>query len=96
MLKPIFALKAFGIFWGINSASASICRCYYYKPSLQETCHFAFEKKYEKGKTQQELISHQLKLPLSGKFMRFYDSMYLYNLNKKTFWEADFINYHAI
>ena len=37
-----------------------------------ETCHFAFVQ-YEKGKTQQELISDQLTLLHSGKFIQFYD-----------------------
>ena len=46
-----------------------------------ERFHFAFVQ-YEKAKTQQELISHQLKLPHSGKFMQFYDPMYLYNFVK--------------
>ena len=60
-----------------------------------ERCHFAFVQ-YEKPKTQQELISHQLKLPHSGKFMQFYGSLYLYNFIKKTFWAADFISYHTL
>ena len=60
-----------------------------------ETCHFAFVQ-YEKAKTQQELISHQLKLPHSGKFMQFLYSMYLYNFLKKTFRAADFISYHTV
>ena len=47
-----------------------------------ETCHFAFVQ-CEKAKTQQELISHQLKLPHSGKFIQFCDFMYLYNFIKK-------------
>ena len=58
-------------------------------------CHFAFVQ-YEKTKTQQELISHQLKFPHSGKFMQFYDSVYLYNFIKKTFWAADFLSYHTV
>ena len=41
-----------------------------------ETCHFAFVL-YEKAKTQQELISHQLKLPHSGKFMQLYDYVFV-------------------
>ena len=45
-----------------------------------ERCHFV---QYEKAKTQQELISHHLKLPHSRKFMQFYDSMYLHNFIKK-------------
>ena len=59
-----------------------------------ERCHFAFVQ-YEKSKTQQELISHHLKVPHSRKFMQFYDSMYLYNFIKKTFWAADVISYHT-
>ena len=47
-------------------------------------------------KTQQELISPQLKLPHSGKCMQFYDSIYLYSFIKKTFWAADFISYHGV
>ena len=58
-----------------------------------ERCHFV---QYEKAKTQQELISHHLKLPHARKFMQFYDSMYLYNFIKKTFWAADFISYHTV
>ena len=57
-----------------------------------ERYHFAFVQ-YEKSKTQQELISHHLKVPHSRKFMQFYDSMYLYNFIKKTFWAADVISY---
>ena len=53
-----------------------------------KTCHFAFFQ-YEKGKTQQELISHQLTLPHFGKFIQFYDVMFLYNFIKKTFWAAE-------
>ena len=41
-----------------------------------ETCHFVFVL-YEKAKTQQELISHQLKLPHSGKFMQLYDYVFV-------------------
>ena len=59
-----------------------------------ERCHFAFVQ-YEKSKTQQELISHHLKVTHSRKLMQFYDSMYLYNFIKKTFWAADVISYHT-
>ena len=59
-----------------------------------ERCHFAFVQ-YEKSKTQQKLISHHLKVTHSRKFMQFYDSMYLYNFIKKTFWAADVISYHT-
>ena len=60
-----------------------------------ERCHFTFVQ-YEKAKTQQELISHQLKPLYSGKFTQFYDSVYLHNFIKKTFWAADFISYHTV
>ena len=59
-----------------------------------ERCHFAFVQ-YEKSKTQQELNSHHLKVTHSRKFMQFYDSVYLYNFIKKTFWAADVISYHT-
>ena len=59
-----------------------------------ERFHFGFVQ-YEKSKTQQELISHHLNVPHSRKFMQFYDSMYLYNFIKKTFWPAEVISYHT-
>ena len=60
-----------------------------------EGSHFAFVQ-CEKAKTQQELIPYHLTLPHSRKIMQFYDSMYLYNFIKKTFWAADFISYHTV
>ena len=60
-----------------------------------ERCYFAFVQ-CKKAKTQQELISYHLKLPHSRKIMQFYDSMYLYNFIKKTFWAGDFISYHTV
>ena len=56
-------------------------------------CHFAFVE-YEKAKTQQELISHQLKLPHLKKFMQFFYGFVQFY--KKTFWAADFISYHNV
>ena len=59
-----------------------------------ETCHFAFVQ-HEKDKTHQGLIS-QLTLPHSGKSRQFYEFMYLYSFIEKTFWAADFIDYHTV